>query len=74
MTYAEAIDKMVYWRNAEMILLWVGLLWPLLLFMLQPAPILMAWVGLLVLFLFVHHKRKAYRNIARLLHDHEETD
>jgi 1,4-dihydroxy-2-naphthoate octaprenyltransferase len=72
MTYAAAIEKMVRWRRIEWLLLWVGLAWPLLLFLLNPAPILMGWLCLLVIFLFVHHKRKAHRNTARKIH--EETD
>jgi len=74
MTYADAVNKMVRWRNAERILLWIGLLWPLLLFLLDPAPILTGWLCLLVVFLFVHHKRKANRNTARSIHEDEETD
>lgn len=74
MTYAEAIDKMVRWRNVEWVFVWLGLAWPLLLFLLSPAPVLTCWLFLLVQFLFAHHKRRAYRDIARSIHDYEETD
>lgn len=75
-TYDETIRKMLFWRRIEGALIWVGLLWPLLLFALPPAPILLAWAILLMVFLYVHFARKAHRNNAHTLYgntDEEDT-